>query len=322
MSNIKPLILGVALDAGAIAYDAAEGWRDRWTTLFAALDGVAEFATIEDGFARTSGDGPDATLLANWLAPRAPRIGLIAGAALNFVEPFHVSTAIATLDYVSEGRAGLLAQRLRGERVGEAVQAIGALEGFPRAGDEALDRDGTDAIEVIRRLWDSWEDDAVIRDPETQRYLDGGKLHYVDFRSDSFKILGPSITPRPPQGQPVVAAHWAKGTDAGLALAADLVIVRVEDIAAFRALPGAADKLVVAELDDTNSLFAAARAAAAAGAGALRITLSGALEQAARFASDIAPSLRAAGIVRPAGEGPLRQRFGLPATPNRYATAA
>lgn len=322
MSHAQPLILGVALNAGRIAPDPAEGWRDRWDALIATLDGVAEFATIEDGFARAGADGPDAALLANWLAPRASRIGLIAGAALNFVEPFHISTAIATLDHVSEGRAGLLAQRLRDERVGEAARAIGALDGFPIASDEALDRDSADAVEVIRRLWDSWEDDAVIRDSASQRYLDGGKLHYIDFRNDSFKILGPSITPRPPQGQPVVAARWTSGEDAALVLAADLAVVTIEDIAAFRALPGAADKLVVAELNYDDNLFAVTRSALVAGAGALRVTLSGSLEQALRFASDVAPSLRAAGLARPAAQGPLRQRFGLTAKPNRYASAA
>ncbi len=71
--------------------------------------------------------------------------------------------------------------------------------------DELFD-EAADAVEVVRRLWDSWEDDAVIRDVASGRYIDRDKLHYIDFTGKYFSVKGPSITPRPPQGQPVVAA--------------------------------------------------------------------------------------------------------------------
>jgi len=61
-------------------------------------------------------------------------------------------------------------------------------------------------VEVTRRLWDSWEDDAEIRDVVTGRFVDRDKLHYIDFTGDYFSVKGPSITPRPPQGQPLVSA--------------------------------------------------------------------------------------------------------------------
>ena len=66
--------------------------------------------------------------------------------------------------------------------------------------------EAADYVEVLRRLWDSWEDDAEIRDVATGRFIDRGKLHYIDFEGRWFSVKGPSITPRPPQGQPVVAA--------------------------------------------------------------------------------------------------------------------
>ncbi len=59
---------------------------------------------------------------------------------------------------------------------------------------------------MLRRLWDSWEDDAEIRDAATGRFVDRDKLHYIDFDGRWFSVKGPSITPRPPQGQPAVAA--------------------------------------------------------------------------------------------------------------------
>lgn len=70
---------------------------------------------------------------------------------------------------------------------------------------ELFDEAG-DYVEVLRRLWDSWEDDAEIRDAATGRFIDRDKLHYIDFTGERFSVKGPSITPRPPQGQPVVAA--------------------------------------------------------------------------------------------------------------------
>ena len=66
--------------------------------------------------------------------------------------------------------------------------------------------EAADYVEVLRRLWDSWEDDAEIRDVATGRFIDRDKLHYIDFEGRWFAVKGPSITPRPPQGQPVVAA--------------------------------------------------------------------------------------------------------------------
>jgi alkanesulfonate monooxygenase SsuD/methylene tetrahydromethanopterin reductase-like flavin-dependent oxidoreductase (luciferase family) len=69
-----------------------------------------------------------------------------------------------------------------------------------------LFEEAIDFIEVARRLWDSWEDNAEIRDVATGRFIDRDKLHYIDFEGRWFSVKGPSITPRPPQGQPIVTA--------------------------------------------------------------------------------------------------------------------
>ena len=76
---------------------------------------------------------------------------------------------------------------------------------------DELFEEAADVVEVVRLLWDSWEDDAVIRDVATGRFVDREKLHYVDFQGRGFSVKGPSIVPRPPQGNPVVAvlAHAA-----------------------------------------------------------------------------------------------------------------
>ena len=124
-------------------------------------------------------------------------------------EPFHVSKAIATLDYVSAGRAGVQA---RVSRRRHEARHFGRRAPRPRdrttpgtARADLFD-EAADFVEVLRRLWDSWEDDAEIRDVATGRFIDRDKLHYIDFEGRWFSVKGPSITPRPPQGQPLVTA--------------------------------------------------------------------------------------------------------------------
>jgi alkanesulfonate monooxygenase SsuD/methylene tetrahydromethanopterin reductase-like flavin-dependent oxidoreductase (luciferase family) len=144
----------------------------------------------------------DATLVAARVAPLTSHIGLLPTVVVTHTEPFHISKAIATLDYVSTGRAGV---RVRiSSRPDEA-----ALFGRRTIPPVRLDEEGpgplaelfdeaADYVEVVRRLWDSWEDDG--------RFVDRDKLHYIDFSGPHFSVRGPSITPRPPQGQPLVSA--------------------------------------------------------------------------------------------------------------------
>src|SRR5690606_25128531 len=131
-------------------------------------------------------------------------------------EPFHVATALATLDYTSRGRAGWQARvsataeeaahfgrrEITHPSPAEIAEVLATGTVPPRARE--LFEEATDVVEVVRRLWDSWEDDAEIRDVATRRFIDRDKLHYVDFEGSHFSVRGPSITPRPPQGQPVV----------------------------------------------------------------------------------------------------------------------
>jgi alkanesulfonate monooxygenase SsuD/methylene tetrahydromethanopterin reductase-like flavin-dependent oxidoreductase (luciferase family) len=115
---------------------------------------------------------------------------------------------------VSTGRAGIRVQV--GARA-DAAAHFGRREVEPLRRDALTDPEvqrlitdrfdeAADYVEVLRRLGDSWEDDAEIRDVATGRFIDRDKLHYIDFEGRWFSVKGPSITPRPPQGQPVVAA--------------------------------------------------------------------------------------------------------------------
>jgi alkanesulfonate monooxygenase SsuD/methylene tetrahydromethanopterin reductase-like flavin-dependent oxidoreductase (luciferase family) len=200
-----------------------------WTDLAREAEaGALDFLTIEDSLGIQSADrfaGPDsradqvrgrldAVLIAARIAPLTSHIGIVPTAVTTHTEPFHLSTALATLDYVSEGRAGWRARvsssaseaRHFGRRELPALTRESQRDPAIAAQRSDIFDEGADAVEAVRRLWDSWEDDAVIRDVPTGRFVDRDKLHYIDFEGQWFSVRGPSITPRPPQGQPVVVS--------------------------------------------------------------------------------------------------------------------
>jgi alkanesulfonate monooxygenase SsuD/methylene tetrahydromethanopterin reductase-like flavin-dependent oxidoreductase (luciferase family) len=189
-----------------------------------------DLALIPHTFHPDGGPLLDAVSLAARIAPVVPGIGLAPTATVTHTEPFHVSKAIATLDMVSSGRAGW-------EPAVSRTQVEADLFGRkPAAPADVLWREAADAIEVVVRLWDSWEDDAVIRDVATGRYIDRDKLHYIDFQGEFFSVKGPSIAPRPPQGHPLVVLR----ADEEEALP---VVARWADVVRISApdLPAAAD---------------------------------------------------------------------------------
>jgi alkanesulfonate monooxygenase SsuD/methylene tetrahydromethanopterin reductase-like flavin-dependent oxidoreductase (luciferase family) len=202
----------------------ARYWADLVTE---AERGLLDFVTIEDALglqaapfaepgARTDEvrGRLDAVLIAARIAPLTSHIGLVPTVVTTHTEPFHASKAIATLDYVSGGRAGLRVQvsprRNEAAHFGRRTLPAFRIEDLERPAirEVLLDLfdEAADYVEVVRRLWDSWEDDAEIRDVATGRFIDRGKLHYIDFEGKHFSVKGPSITPRPPQGQPLVSA--------------------------------------------------------------------------------------------------------------------
>ncbi|MEU6565952.1 LLM class flavin-dependent oxidoreductase [Streptomyces parvulus] len=197
-----------------------------WTDLVTEAEhGLLDFVTVEDGLGPQSSHflDPDertdqvrgcldAVLIASRVAPLTRHIGLVPTVISTHTEPFHISKAIATLDHVSSGRAGLRVQITA--RPNEAAhfgrRTVPRIEAYdhPLARKPVADLfdEAADYVEVVRRLWDSWEDDAEIRDAATGRFIDRDKLHYIDFEGRHFRVKGPSITPRPPQGQPPVTA--------------------------------------------------------------------------------------------------------------------
>ena len=140
------------------------------------------------------------------------KIGLVATASSSYYEPYNIARLFASLDHLSNGRAGL--NIVTG---GDPS----ASRNFGR--DEHYDHDerylrAAEFVEVVKGLWDSWDDDAFVRNKETGVFFDPAKVHYLDHKDRFFSVKGPLNCPRPPQGHPVI--FQAGFSNAGRELAA------------------------------------------------------------------------------------------------------
>lgn len=136
------------------------------------------------------------TLLAG-IAAATSRIGLIATASTTYHEPYNLARLFASVDHLSGGRAGW---NIVTTSTAAAAQNFGLAEHPPHAARYAR---AEEFLEVVTRLWDSWEDDAVINDPIGGRYADPAKIHRIDHEGPHFRVRGPLNAPRSPQGRPV-----------------------------------------------------------------------------------------------------------------------
>jgi FMN-dependent oxidoreductase (nitrilotriacetate monooxygenase family) len=160
--------------------------------------------------------GLEPLTLLSALAVVTTRIGLIATVSTSFNEPFNVARRFASLDHLSHGRAGWNiitsgtdgeAQNFNSERISHHHERYERAKEF---------------VEVTAKLWDSWEDDALILDQKSGIYADGRKVHELHHKGKFFSVRGPLNTVRSPQGRPILvqagssedgrgfAAQWAE----------------------------------------------------------------------------------------------------------------
>ncbi|NBE56179.1 LLM class flavin-dependent oxidoreductase [Streptomyces boluensis] len=135
-----------------------------------------------------------------WLSAVAAvteRIGLIATASTTYTEPYNLARLFASLDHLSGGRAGW---NIVTTGAPQAAQNFG-LEAHP-AHAERYDR-AREFVDVVTKLWDSWEDEALVADQKTGLFADTDRIHTVDHEGRHLKVCGPLNTPRTPQGRPV-----------------------------------------------------------------------------------------------------------------------
>ena len=147
------------------------------------------------------------------LATCTAHIGLIATASTTYNDPYHIARKFASLDHLSGGRAGW--NMVTSSNPDEALnfgreQHLEHAERYRRAREFHA---------VVTGLWDSWADDAFIRDVDDGVYFDPARLHVLDHRGEHLKVRGPLNIARPPQGWPVIVQ--AGSSEAGQALAAE-----------------------------------------------------------------------------------------------------
>ena len=137
------------------------------------------------------------TLLAA-LAMDTTKIGLAATLSTSYSEPFTVARQFASIDHISGGRAGwnIVTSPLEGSALN-----------YSKAEHPQHDlryRMAAEYIEVTKGLWDSWEDDAFVRNKETGQFIDPEKLHRVNHKGEFFSVQGPLTISRSKQGRPIL----------------------------------------------------------------------------------------------------------------------
>ncbi|WP_437882054.1 LLM class flavin-dependent oxidoreductase [Pseudomonas sp. LRF_L74] len=168
----------------------------RFDALFVADSVAAPVDQIAGHMARSAHFEP-LTLLAA-LSAVTERIGLVGTVTTSYNEPYHVARKFASLDHLSGGRAGW--NLVTSDAAAEAHN-FGLDAHIPHAQRYARARE---FHEVVTGLWDSWADDAFIRDKASGQFHDPARLHVLDHQGKHFKVRGPLNVARSPQGRPVV----------------------------------------------------------------------------------------------------------------------
>lgn len=159
-------------------------------------------------------DGFEPITLLSALSSRTQNIGLVATATTTYHQPYHLARMLASLDHLSRGRAAW------------NIVTSGFKFEAPNFGEEELPDHDTryararEFVEVCKGLWDTWEDEAFIRDKQSGIFADTTKLHLLNHRGNHLSVRGPLNIARPPQGYPVLVQAGA--SDTGMAFAAEL----------------------------------------------------------------------------------------------------
>src|SRR5712671_1845769 len=190
---------------------------------------------ISDGLVMDPGDHPsflcrfEPTTLISALSASTRHIGLGATVSTSFGEPYHVARTFGSIDHITKGRA---AWNVVTSSAGKAAL------NFSR--EAHMEHDlryevAQEFVDVVKGLWDCWEDGAIVADKATGVYIDPSKVRTLDHRGRFFQVKGPINMARGPQGHPIIIQ--AGGSEAGLELAArtaDVVFSVVQELSAAR----------------------------------------------------------------------------------------
>jgi len=172
---------------------------------------LADNASIADQIGFRPITALEPTVLLASIAAATSRIGVIGTASTSYNEPYNIARRFSTLDHVSAGRAGWNVV---------TTADLGSARNFGReAVPDHTERYARAAefTELVKALWDSWEDDAFIGDKASGHFVDSDKIHPVAHHGKYFDVQGPLNLPRSPQGHPVLVQAGASADGRDLA---------------------------------------------------------------------------------------------------------
>ncbi|MFJ2146066.1 LLM class flavin-dependent oxidoreductase [Glutamicibacter sp. NPDC087831] len=137
------------------------------------------------------------------IAPLTRHIGLIATASTSYNDPYNLARRFASLDVISNGRAGWNVVTTAGDAAARNFSQSAQLDSSQRY------RRAEEFLEVVKKLWDSWEPDAVVADKGSGIWADPGKIHPAAHIGEHFQVAGALNVPRSPQGHPVIVQAGA-----------------------------------------------------------------------------------------------------------------
>lgn len=173
---------------------------------------------------------PEALTLAAFLAAVTTHIGIVTTVNTTYSDPYTVARAVAELDHLSRGR---MAWNIVTGRNEEAAGNYGREEHWDAPRRYSW---GTEFIEVVRGLWDTWEDDALIAEKPTGHFIDEAKVHRLNYRGEHFSVNGPINIARPPQGHvPALHAGTSPESHEFGAKYADIRFIMLRDFEAAKA---------------------------------------------------------------------------------------
>ncbi len=141
---------------------------------------------------------PEPITLLSALCSVTKHIGLSATQSTTYAEPYHTARMFATLDHLSKGRASWNIVTSNGEL--ESVN----FKNEHRPVQERRHEHSDQFVEIVKALWDSWEDGAIVQNKQSGIFADSDKVHYINHDSEWFSVQGPLNVARPPQGHPVM----------------------------------------------------------------------------------------------------------------------
>ncbi|WP_144223380.1 LLM class flavin-dependent oxidoreductase [Mesorhizobium amorphae] len=171
--------------------------RAKIDTIFVA-DHVSIWDSVKSGVAHYANARLEPLTLLAALAGVTRHIGLITTASSSYSEPYNVARFFASLDHISKGRASwnvvTSAMEEEAKNFGRDGNIDHALR-YERAGEY---------LDIVKALWDSWEDEALLIDKETGCFADPAKVHAINHKGPHFRVRGPLNVSRPPQGHPLI----------------------------------------------------------------------------------------------------------------------